>query len=226
MDALEISSFLGELRKQKELKQKEVAEALQVSDKAISRWETGRGIPDVDSLQRLSDFYEVSINEILAGRRIEQNEIEKMADYNLKAAVKRQFFLKRKLSKATVVVILLLILLTAIPILLLSMTYKVVSMSNVFCVSGDNGTEALEEAFQVVEKLQEQDIDHIVSMRTEQGVQYIDITVILSERVQIGFDNAEFNRMNGVQTMEYLKNLGDDYVDRTIESLKEIGFIK
>lgn len=226
MDALEIGSFLGELRKQKELKQKEVAEALQVSDKAISRWETGRGIPDVDSLQRLSDFYEVSINEILAGRRIEQNEIEKMADYNLKAAVKRQFFLKRKLSKATVVVILLLILLTAIPILLLSMTYKVVSMSNVFCVSGDNGTEALEEAFQVVEKLQEQDIDHIVSMRTEQGVQYIDITVILSERVQIGFDNAEFNRMNGVQTMEYLKNLGDDYVDRTIESLKEIGFIK
>ncbi len=226
MDALEIGSFLGELRKQKELKQKEVAEALQVSDKAISRWETGRGIPDVDSLQRLSDFYEVSINEILAGRRIEQNEIEKMADYNLKAAVKRQFFLKRKLSKATVAVILLLILLTAIPILLLSMTYKVVSMSNVFCVSGDNGTEALEEAFQVVEKLQEQDIDHIVSMRTEQGVQYIDITVILSERVQIGFDNAEFNRMNGVQTMEYLKNLGDDYVDRTIESLKEIGFIK
>ena len=226
MDALEIGSFLGELRKQKELKQKEVAEALQVSDKAISSWETGRGIPDVDSLQRLSDFYEVSINEILAGRRIEQNEIEKMADYNLKAAVKRQFFLKRKLSKATVVVILLLILLTAIPILLLSMTYKVVSMSNVFCVSGDNGTEALEEAFQVVEKLQEQDIDHIVSMRTEQGVQYIDITVILSERVQIGFDNAEFNRMNGVQTMEYLKNLGDDYVDRTIESLKEIGFIK
>lgn len=180
----------------------------------------------MDSLQRLSDFYEVSINEILAGRRIEQNEIEKMADYNLKAAVKRQFFLKRKLSKATVAVILLLILLTAIPILLLSMTYKVVSMSNVFCVSGDNGTEALEEAFQVVEKLQEQDIDHIVSMRTEQGVQYIDITVILSERVQIGFDNAEFNRMNGVQTMEYLKNLGDDYVDRTIESLKEIGFIK
>ncbi len=226
MDALEIGSFLGELRKQKELKQKEVAEALQVSDKAISRWETGRGIPDVDSLQRLSDFYEVSINEILAGRRIEQNEIEKMADYNLKAAVKRQFFLKRKLSKATVAVILLLILLAAIPILLLSMTYKVVSMSNVFCVSGDNGTEALEEAFQVVEKLQEQDIDHIVSMRTEQGVQYIDITVILSERVQIGFDNAEFNRMNGVQTMEYLKNLGDDYVDRTIESLKEIGFIK
>lgn len=226
MDALEIGSFLGELRKQKELKQKEVAEALQVSDKAISRWETGRGIPDVDSLQRLSDFYEVSINEILAGRRIEKNEIEKMADYNLKAAVKRQFFLKRKLSKATVAVVLLLILLAAIPILLLTTTYKVVSFSNVFCVSGDNGMEALEEAFQIVDKLQEEDIDYVVSMRTEQGVQLIDITVILPGRVQFGFDNAEFNRMNGVQTIEYLKNLGDDHVDSTIESLKEIGFIK
>lgn len=226
MDALEIGSFLSELRKQKELKQKEVAEALQVSDKAISRWETGRGIPDVDSLQRLSDFYEVSINEILAGRRIEKNEIEKTADDNLKEAVKRQFFMKRKLSKAKVVVILLLILLAAIPILLLTTTYKVVSFSNVFCVSGDNGMEALEEAFQIVDKLQEEDIDYVVSMRTEQGVQWIDITVILPGRVQFGFDNAEFNRMNGVQTMEYLKNLGDDHVDSAIESLKEIGFIK
>lgn len=226
MDALEIGSFLSELRKQKELKQKEVADALQVSDKAISRWETGRGIPDVDSLQRLSDFYEVSINEILAGRRIEKNEIERMADYNLKAAVKRQFFLKRKLSKATVAVILLLILLAAIPILCLSTTYKVVSFSNVFCISGDNGMEALDEAFWVVDKLQEEDIDPIVSMRTEQGVRYIDITVILPERVQFGFDNAAFNRINGVQTIEYLKNLGDDHVDSTIEYLKEIGFIK
>lgn len=41
MDALEIGGFLGELRKQKGLKQKDVAEALQVSDKAVSRWETG-----------------------------------------------------------------------------------------------------------------------------------------------------------------------------------------
>lgn len=225
MDALEIGSFLGELRKQKELKQKEVAEALQVSDKAVSRWETGRGIPDVDSLQRLSDFYEVSINEILAGRRIEKNEVEKVADQNLKAAVKRQFFLKRKLSKATVAVILLLILLAAIPILLIPPKYMTVSLTNVFCISGDNGMEALEEAFQIADELQEEDIEHFVSIRTVQDIRYIDITVILPSRVQFGFDNVEFNRMNAVQILEYLKDLGDDHVDSTIEYLKEIGFI-
>lgn len=57
MSAKETGSFLSELREQKGLKQKEVAEAIHVSDKAISRWETGRGIPDINSLQNLSDFY-------------------------------------------------------------------------------------------------------------------------------------------------------------------------
>lgn len=226
MDALEIGSFLGELRKQKELKQKEVAEALQVSDKAVSRWETGRGIPDVDSLQRLSDFYEVSINEILAGRRIEKNEVEKVAEQNLKAAVKKQFFLKRKLSKAMVAVILLLILLAAIPILFLSATYKIVSFSNVFCISGDNGMEALEEAFWIADKLQEENIEYIVSMRTIQGMRYIDITVVLPGEMQFGFDNAGFNRMNMAQVLQYLEDLGEDSVDSTVEYLKEIGFIR
>ncbi|MDE6701057.1 MAG: helix-turn-helix transcriptional regulator [Acetatifactor sp.] len=66
------------------MKQKEVAEAIQVSDKAVSRWETGRGIPDIDSLQRLSDFYEISINEILAGRYLNADEVKESSDNNLR----------------------------------------------------------------------------------------------------------------------------------------------
>lgn len=83
MDGYVIGPFLNKLRKQKGLKQKEVADAIQVSDKAVSRWETGKGIPDVDSLQSLSDFYEVSINEILAGRYLRDDEIKEISDSNL-----------------------------------------------------------------------------------------------------------------------------------------------
>lgn len=105
MSAKETGSFLSELREQKGLKQKEVAEAIHVSDKAISRWETGRGIPDINSLQNLSDFYEVSINEILEGRRIKENEMKKIADQNLKKSVTRESRLKIILSAAIIGII-------------------------------------------------------------------------------------------------------------------------
>lgn len=97
MNAKDIGNFLCQLRKEKELKQRELAEALHVSDKAISRWETGTGIPDVGSLQSLSEFFEVSINEILAGRRIKEDEVQMEADKNLTELVNEQAGTKKKL---------------------------------------------------------------------------------------------------------------------------------
>lgn len=110
MDAYLTGSFLSELRKQKGLKQKEVAEAVLVSDKAVSRWETGRGIPDIDSLQRLSDFYEISINEILAGRHLDADELKESSDNNLREMGKKASGFKKKLFAAIAVNIALLVL--------------------------------------------------------------------------------------------------------------------
>lgn len=114
MDGYIIGHFLSKLRKQKGLKQKEVAEAIQVSDKAVSRWETGKGIPDVDSLQRLSDFYEVSINEILAGRYLREDEIKEISDCNLRQMGKKASNLKKRLLLAVTAIIGLFILLIGI----------------------------------------------------------------------------------------------------------------
>lgn len=222
MDSLEIGGFLGELRKQKGLKQKEVAEALQVSDKAISRWETGRGIPDVDSLQRLSDFYEVSINEILAGRRIEKNEVEKVADRNLKVAVKKQSRLKKKLVIAVVAVIILLILLVG---LVAPIQIRTISFVNVYFVSGDDGMETLEEVFRIIDSLEEEGIDYGVSMKTEQGERLIFVTVTLPNKECSLSSYPGFNDMDLAQTLKYLDDLEDEEVDRIINSLKKIGFL-
>ncbi len=78
MDSKIIGEFIKEQRALKNLTQKQLAEKLGVTDKAISRWETGKGIPDVSLLIPLSNTLEVSVHEILLGEKIEEEKkIEK-----------------------------------------------------------------------------------------------------------------------------------------------------
>lgn len=83
MTSKECGKFIAELRKEKELTQKELAEIINVSDKAVSRWETGKGYPDVTSLVSLSEYFGVSVNELLAGKRLTVDNIKETADENL-----------------------------------------------------------------------------------------------------------------------------------------------
>lgn len=72
--------FIADLRKQKGFTQKELAEKLMVTDKAISRWETGKGLPDTSLLKPLGDVLGVSVTELLSGKRIEEVDIKEQAD--------------------------------------------------------------------------------------------------------------------------------------------------
>ena len=67
MLSLELHEKLQELRKQKGLTQEELAEALYVSRTAISKWESGRGVPNIESLKAISRFYSVSLDDLLSG---------------------------------------------------------------------------------------------------------------------------------------------------------------
>ena len=67
MFIMELSEKLQELRKEKGLTQEELAEALFVSRTAISKWESGRGVPNIESLKAISKFFSVSIDELLSG---------------------------------------------------------------------------------------------------------------------------------------------------------------
>ena len=64
---MEWNEKLQELRKQKGLTQEELAERLYVSRTAISKWESGRGYPNIDSLKAISKFFEITIDELLSG---------------------------------------------------------------------------------------------------------------------------------------------------------------
>ena len=67
---MEFNEKLQELRKQKELTQEELAEYLYVSRTAISKWESGRGYPNIDSLKVIAKFFEVTIDELLSGEEL------------------------------------------------------------------------------------------------------------------------------------------------------------
>lgn len=67
---MEFNEKLQELRKNKGMTQEELAEVLFVSRTAISKWESGRGYPNIDSLKEISKFFSVTIDELLSGDRL------------------------------------------------------------------------------------------------------------------------------------------------------------
>ena len=67
---MEFHETLQELRKQKGLTQEELAEALFVSRTAVSKWESGRGYPNIDSLKAIAKFFSVTIDQLLSGDEV------------------------------------------------------------------------------------------------------------------------------------------------------------
>lgn len=84
MDTVKTGKFLAQLRRERELTQEQLAERLGTSNKTISRWENGNYMPPVEMLCELSEFYGVSINELLSGKRLEEREEKPAAEENLK----------------------------------------------------------------------------------------------------------------------------------------------
>ncbi|MCR4956930.1 MAG: helix-turn-helix domain-containing protein [Lachnospiraceae bacterium] len=70
MDQKKIGLFIAEIRKEKGYTQRQLAEQLGASDKAISRWETGRGMPDTSIMPQLCRVLDININELLSGERL------------------------------------------------------------------------------------------------------------------------------------------------------------
>lgn len=97
MDQVKTGNFLSCLRKEKGLTQEQLGEILGISNKTISRWETGSYMPPVEMLQELSRFYNVSINEILSGERLTNDTYMKKAEENIAEALEASSFtLKEK----------------------------------------------------------------------------------------------------------------------------------
>ena len=76
MDQIKIGNFISEMRKEQKLTQRQLADELSISDKTISKWECGKGLPEVSLMMPLCQILGISVNELLNGERIimENNE--------------------------------------------------------------------------------------------------------------------------------------------------------
>ncbi len=77
VNANKIGQFIKDLRCEKNLTQKDLAQKISCTDKAISRWETGKGMPEISYLVSLAEVFEISVDELLKGERVMEENINK-----------------------------------------------------------------------------------------------------------------------------------------------------
>ena len=83
MDQIKIGKFIQEKRKENRLTQSELAEKLDVTDRAISKWENGNCIPDVSNIQELCKILNITINDLFSGCVVDMKDNEKKLEENL-----------------------------------------------------------------------------------------------------------------------------------------------
>lgn len=99
MDQVKIGKFIAELRKENNLTQERLGEKLGVTNKTVSRWENGNYMPNIEMLSLLSKEFDVSINELISGERLDAESFKKAAEDNLVTALNNSTFtLKEKIS--------------------------------------------------------------------------------------------------------------------------------
>ncbi len=108
MNTLDVGRFISELRKEKGLTQKELAEKLSITDKAVSKWETGRSAPDISILVSLSEILGVSVVEILQGEKIETESFQAVSDEVVVRTIIKD---KQKLKRSIFIVVIVMLVL-------------------------------------------------------------------------------------------------------------------
>ncbi len=90
MDQKKIGAFIAQCRKEKNLTQMQLAELLEITNQAVSKWENGRGMPDMTLLQPLCDVLGISLNELFSGEHISAEEYKGKAEENISKLFKEK----------------------------------------------------------------------------------------------------------------------------------------
>ena len=88
MDQIKIGKFIATCRKEQGMTQANLAEKLGISDRAVSKWETGKSMPDSGIMLELCEFLKINVNELLSGEKIMVEAYDKRAEENLVAMKK------------------------------------------------------------------------------------------------------------------------------------------
>lgn len=116
MEQIKIGIFIAKCRKEKKQTQKELAEKLGVSDRAVSNWENGKNLPDISLFKPLCDELDITINELLSGERLKQEKIAEKFEENILSTINYSKKVQKKnsiiIKIITIIIIIILIIIT------------------------------------------------------------------------------------------------------------------
>ena len=104
MDQVRIGRFIAEKRKAQGLTQAQLAEALGITDRAVSKWETGRSLPDASVMLELCRLLKITVNDLLNGEVVSMERYNETAERNLLEMVKQKEAADKRLLKTEVVI--------------------------------------------------------------------------------------------------------------------------
>ena len=90
MDQLKIGKFIAQCRKKEHLTQMQLAEKLNITDRAVSKWETGKAMPDSSIMLELCDILKISVNDLLCGEVVTMDHYNKELENNLLEMIKQK----------------------------------------------------------------------------------------------------------------------------------------
>ena len=109
MDQIKTGRFIAEQRKAHGMTQRQLAEKLSVSDKTVSKWECGNGLPEVSLMLPLCELLSINVNELLSGERLDADSYKQHAEENMMKLIDERKENKRKLILEVVVVMITLL---------------------------------------------------------------------------------------------------------------------
>ena len=114
MNQDKIGKFILELRKEKNMTQQELADKIGVTDRAISKWENGRGLPDLSLMKPLCDELGISINEFISGEKIDKKEYQDKFEENVLNTINySQKQIKKARNKYAIIMGIIILILTS-----------------------------------------------------------------------------------------------------------------
>lgn len=114
MDQVKIGRFIAEVRKEQNYTQKALAEKLGVSDRTVSKWECGKGMPETSLMMPLCEILKISVNELLSGKRLSMEEFSKKAEENVMNLMETKGSNRRRKMEAFITMLLSVVFLVVI----------------------------------------------------------------------------------------------------------------
>ena len=103
MDLIKIGKFIADCRKNNNLTQMQLAEKLNITDRAVSKWECGKALPDAAIMLDLCEILGINVNELLIGEKLDMKDYEKQTELNLVELVKQKEESDRRLLNMEIV---------------------------------------------------------------------------------------------------------------------------